>query len=220
MDDVNVKGKNKSSKSSKSIKRSDEDMFYLENQQVEQLGDLGSDGGRHWYIVQTYSSYENRVKADLEKRIESMGMSDRIFQVLVPVEHHIVLKEGRPRQTKRKLFPSYVLVEMILDEKAWHVVRHTPGVTGFIGAGNHPVPLKKSEVERLMSTLKKSEESEPERELEFEPGDQVIVIMGQAKGQSGTVTEVLPDDGLVKFKSVLNGTETVFEVDYKELKKI
>ena len=213
-----MSGANGKANKVKKAKRSDEDMLYLENSKLEQLS-LESDGGRHWYAVQTYSSYENRVKADLEKRIESMGMSDYIFEVLVPIEHHVVMKEGRTRQTKRKLFPSYVLVDMILDEKSWHAVRHTPGVTGFVGAGNHPVPLGKAEVEQIMAELRQSEEA-PKRELEFEVGDQVEVISGSAKGQSGTVIEVLPDDGIVKFKAVFDGTERIFEVDYTELKKI
>lgn len=216
MSGTNVNGKKNKDKKEK---RSDEDMFYLENQQIEQLGNVNSDGGRHWYIVQTYSSYENRVKADLEKRIESMGMSDSIFDVLIPVEERVIMKEGHSRQTKRKLFPSYVLVDMILDEQSWHVVRHTPGVTGFVGAGNHPVPLKKREVEQLMSAIKNSE-SNPRLELDFNVGDQVMIIDGQIKGQSGTVTDVLPEKGIVKFTSVLNGTEKTFEINYKELKKI
>lgn len=202
----------------KKAKKSDEDMLYLENSKLEQLS-LESDGGRHWYAVQTYSSYENRVKIDLEKRIESMGMSDYIFEVLVPIEHHVMLKDGKARQTKRKLFPSYVLVDMILDEKSWHAVRHTHGVTGFVGAGNHPVPLSKAEVEQIMAELKQSKES-PKRELEFAVGDQVEIVEGEGKGQSGVVSEVLPDEGLVRFKASVNGVESSFEVDYTKLKKI
>lgn len=202
----------------KKTKKSDEDMLYLENSKLEQLS-LESDGGRHWYAVQTYSSYENRVKIDLEKRIESMGMSDYIFEVLVPIEHHVMLKDGKARQTKRKLFPSYVLVDMILDEKSWHAVRHTPGVTGFVGAGNHPVPLGKAEVEQIMAELKQSEES-PKRELEFAVGDQVEIVEGEGKGQSGVVVEVLPDEGRVKFKTVFDEAERILDVDYTELKKI
>ena len=202
----------------KKAKKSDEDMLYLENSKLEQLS-LESDGGRHWYAVQTYSSYENRVKIDLEKRIESMGMSDYIFEVLVPIEHHVMLKDGKARQTKRKLFPSYVLVDMILDEKSWHAVRHTPGVTGFVGAGNHPVPLGKDEVEQIMAELKQSEES-PKRELEFAVGDQVEIVEGEGKGQSGVVVEVLPDEGRVKFKTVFDEAERILDVDYTELKKI
>jgi len=96
---------------------------------------------RRWYVIQTYAGYENKVKANLEQRIATMGMEDKIFRVLVPTEERVYVKDGKHKKVKRKVFPGYVLVEMILDDQSWYVVRHTPGVTGFVGAGNSPIPL-------------------------------------------------------------------------------
>lgn len=102
---------------------------------------FGNTQERSWYIVQTYSGYENKVKANLEQRIATMGMEDRIFRVLVPIEEKVYIKEGKTKRIRRKIFPSYVLVEMILEDQSWYVVRHTPGVTGFVGSGTTPFPL-------------------------------------------------------------------------------
>ena len=110
---------------------------------------------RRWYIVQTYAGYENRVKANLEQRIATMGMEDRIFSVLVPVEERMSVKDGKSKKVTRKLFPSYVLVEMRLNDQSWYVVRHTPGVTGFVGSGNHPIPLTEKEVREIMGKVGK-----------------------------------------------------------------
>ena len=98
-------------------------------------------GARKWYVVQTYASYEKRVKDDLTQRIKAMKMQDKIFSVLIPTETNIVVKDGKSREVTRKLYPGYVMIEMVLDEQSWYTVRHTPGVTGFIGAGTHPMPL-------------------------------------------------------------------------------
>jgi len=108
---------------------------------------------RHWYIIQTYSGYENRVKANLQQRIATMGMDEKVFHVLVPIEERVTVKDGKSKRTKRKVFPSYVLVDMILDDQSWYVVRHTPGVTGFVGAGSYPIPLTEREVSEIMSKI-------------------------------------------------------------------
>ena len=176
-------------------------------------------GKREWYIVQTYSGYENRVKADLKQRIASMGMENKIFNVEIPVEERVIMKDGKSRKVSRKLYPSYVMVEMILDEHSWHVVRHTPGVTGFIGAGTHPIPLSEEEVRRLKAVLNKDKEKS-KVELDIKVGDTVVVTSGDFKDMTGPVVEVNPDKGKVKFTVNIMGRETLTEADYQILEKI
>ncbi len=176
-------------------------------------------GKRGWYVVQTYSGYENRVKADLEQRIASMGMEDSIFEVLIPVEERVVMKDGKSRKVTRKLYPSYVMVDMILDEQSWYVVRHTPGVTGFIGAGTHPIPLLEEEVQRLLA-VKEKNEVKTKVELNIKVGDTVAVKTGDFKDLTGPVVEVNPEKGKVKFTINILGRETVTEADYQDLEKL
>ena len=180
---------------------------------------MNENSGRRWYIIQTYSGYENKVKANLEQRIASMGMDHRIFSVLVPVEERLQVKEGKAKRTRRKVFPSYVLVEMVLDDQSWFVVRHTPGVTGFVGAGNHPIPLSEREVQDVMAKLGK-EQSKPKVEIDLKPGDTVRVRSGPFEGQAGPVVEVLADKGKIKFSVTVFGRETIVEADYSELQKL
>ncbi|MCR4819067.1 MAG: transcription termination/antitermination protein NusG [Fretibacterium sp.] len=175
-------------------------------------------GDRRWYVVQTYSGYENRVKADLEQRIATMAMEESIFNVLIPVEERVTVKDGKSRKVSRKLYPSYVMVEMILDEQSWHVVRHTPGVTGFVGAGTHPIPLSEDEVRRIMSTM--SKDQKPNVEIDLKPGDTVTVKSGPMAGQTGPVVEINSEKGKVKFTVSLFGRETVTETDYQLLEKV
>ena len=169
---------------------------------------------RRWYVVQTYASYEKRVEADLRQRIKAMNMQDKIFNVLIPTETHIEVKDGKSREVTRKLYPSYVMVEMILDEQSWYAVRHTEGVTGFVGAGTYPVPLSQEEVDRIMSGMKTSKEA-PKVKIDLKPGDMVRVVAdGNMKGFTGPVLR-----GKVKFRSdMLGGAE--LETDYKALEKI
>jgi len=174
---------------------------------------------RRWYVVQTYAGYENRVKANLEQRIETMGMEKNIFNVLVPVEERVLVKDGKSRKVSRKLYPSYVLVEMLLDEQSWYVVRHTPGVTGFVGAGSLPLPLSEKEVRELMSRIG-SEQAKPKVEINFRLGDTVTVRSGPFEGQAGPVVEIIPEKGKVKFTVSVFGRETVVETDYDLLEKI
>ena len=174
---------------------------------------------RRWYVVQTYAGYENRVKANLEQRIETMGMEKNIFNVLVPVEERVFVKEGKSRKVSRKLYPSYVLVEMVLDEQSWYVVRHTPGVTGFVGAGSLPLPLSEREVRELMSRIG-PEQAKPKVEINFRLGDTVTVRSGPFEGQAGPVVEIIPEKGKVKFTVSVFGRETVVETDYDLLEKI
>ena len=174
---------------------------------------------RRWYVVQTYAGYENRVKANLDQRIETMGMEKNIFNVLVPVEERVLVKDGKSRKVSRKLYPSYVLVEMVLDEQSWYVVRHTPGVTGFVGAGSLPLPLSEREVRELMSRIG-SAQAKPKVEINLRLGDTVSVRSGPFEGQAGPVVEIIPEKGKVKFTVSVFGRETVVETDYDLLEKI
>jgi len=174
---------------------------------------------RRWYIVQTYAGYENRVKANLEQRIATMGMDEEIFSVLVPVEERVFVKDGKSKKVTRKLCPSYVLVEMKLNDQSWYVVRHTPGVTGFVGAGNHPIPLSEKEVKEIMSKIGK-DQAKPKIEMNLKIGDIVKVKSGPFEGQVGPVVEIVPEKGKVKFTVTVFGRETVVETDYMELEKL
>ena len=178
-------------------------------------------GERRWYVVQTYSGYENRVKANLEQRIATMSMEDSIFSVLIPIEERLSVKEGKSRKITRKLYPSYVLVEMCLDEQSWYVVRHTPGITGFVGAGTHPLPLSEKEVREILGKLDKDQE-QPKIKLEIniDRGDTVKVKEGPFEGQVGPVVEVNPEKGKVKFTVSVFGRETVIEADFMSLEKL
>lgn len=147
-----------------------------------------------------------------------MGMEDRIFRVLVPIEEKDTIKDGKAKRVRRKIFPSYVLVDMVLEDQSWYVVRHTPGVTGFVGSGNHPIPLTPKEVDEIMSKL--SKEAKPKMEVDYSIGDMVQVKTGALAGQAGQVVEIDTDKGKIKFTVTIFGRETVAEADYTELEKI
>lgn len=174
---------------------------------------------RLWYVVQTYAGYENKVKANLDQRIATMGMEDRIFRVLVPVEERLYTKDGKSKRVRRKVFPSYVLVEMVLEDQSWYVVRHTPGVTGFVGAGSHPIPLTSKEVAEVMAKIGK-DQMKPRVEIDFKEGDTVRVKTGALAGNAGPVVSVSPDKGKVKFSVMVFGRETLVEADHTELEKL
>lgn len=148
-----------------------------------------------------------------------MGMEDRIFSVLVPIEEKVEIKDGKSKRKTRKLFPSYVLVEMRLNDQSWYVVRHTPGVTGFVGSGNHPIPLSEKEVREIMSKVG-LEQAKPKIELNLQIGDTIKVKSGPFEGHVGPVVEVNPEKGKVKFSVTVFGRETAAEIDYTELEKL
>lgn len=173
---------------------------------------------RRWYLVQTSSGYEERVRADIEQRVESLHMQDQVFQVLVP-KHNIEVKKGEKKTLKEvKLFPCYVFVEMFLDERSWYVVRHTPGVTGFVGSGNHPLPMRQDEVDKLMTALGKKEPVK--LAPKFKVGDRIRVQFGVFKGSLGVVSEVDADRSKVKFDTEFLGRNTTVEADFAELEKL
>lgn len=172
---------------------------------------------KHWYVVHTYSGYENKVKANLEKRVESMNMGDKIFRVVVPMEEEIVNKDGKKKVVKRKVYPGYVLVEMIQTDDSWYVVRNTPGVTGFVGAGNRPIPLDESEVKAI---LKQMGVDEPRPRVAFEPGTEVRVISGPFSGFTGVVEEVNLERGRLRVILSMFGRETPVEFEFSQVEKI
>ncbi|NLZ39030.1 MAG: transcription termination/antitermination protein NusG [Firmicutes bacterium] len=172
---------------------------------------------KNWYVVHTYAGYENKVKTNLEKRVESMEMQDKIFRVLVPMEKEFEVKDGKKRSVMKKVFPGYVLVEMIMTDDSWYVVRNTPGVTGFVGPGSRPIPLSETEVNQI---LKQMGMDEPKPKIDFEPGESVRVIEGPFADFVGSVEEVLPDRQKVKVLVSMFGRETPVELDFYQVEKL
>lgn len=176
---------------------------------------------KNWYVVHTYSGYENRVKANLEKRVETMGMQEYIFRVIVPEHEEIDLKDGKKRTVKRKVFPGYVLVEMILTDESWYVVRNTPGVTGFIGSsggGAKPTPLLPEEADRLLRQMGLAKKTIGE--LDLVVGDVIEVLDGPFEHFQGKVEEIDADKGKVKVIVDMFGRETKMELDFTQIQKV
>ncbi|NLT95313.1 MAG: transcription termination/antitermination protein NusG [Clostridia bacterium] len=172
---------------------------------------------KKWYVIHTYSGYENKVKANLEKRIESMNMGDKIFRILVPMEDEVELKDGKKKVVKRKVFPGYVLVEMKMTDDSWYVVRNTTGVTGFVGTGAKPVPLHDSEAKAL---LKQMGVEEPKARIDLNVGQNVRVNSGPFENFLGTIEEIYPEKGKVKVLLSMFGRETPVELDFTQVDKI
>lgn len=170
-----------------------------------------------WYVVHTYSGYENKVKANLERRVESMGMEDKIFRVVVPTEEIIDYKDGKKRVTQKKIFPGYVLVEMVVTDDSWYVVRNTPGVTGFVGSGVKPTPLDQDEAEKILASM--GVESIAAR-FDFQVGSNVKVISGPFANFSGTIQEVNLDRSKVKVSISMFGRETPVELEFHQIEKL
>jgi transcriptional antiterminator NusG len=175
------------------------------------------EGGRNWYVVHSYSGYENKVKKNLEHRIESLGMQDKIFQVVVPTEEEIELKEGQRRTVERRIFPGYILVDMLMSEDSWYVVRNTPGVTGFVGSVRKPTPLRKRDVDRI---LKRMRAETPRVKVSFRPGQKVRIADGPFEDFVGAVDEIYPDKGKVRILVSFFGRETPVELDFLQVEKI
>lgn len=173
---------------------------------------------REWYVIHTYAGYENKVKQNLEHRIDSMGVADRIFQVVVPMEDQIEIKNGKRNTVQRKVFPGYVLVEMVMDEHSWSVVRNTPGVTGFVSSGTKAVPLQESEVRRI---LKLDEpEVEPVVTISYKKGENIKIVDGPFTEFLGIVDEVAPDRNKIKVLVTFFGRETPVELDYLQVERL
>ena len=172
---------------------------------------------KNWYVIHTYSGYEDAVAKNLRQRVESLGMEDKIFNVLVPKEKKIKIKSGKRKVVEEKIYPGYVLVEMIVTDDSWYVVRNTPNVTGFVGVGTTPVPVSQQEVE----TLKKRMGVEtPQYKIEVEIGDLVKITDGPFKDFDGKVSEIDEERGKVKVLVNMFGRDTPVELDYLQIKKI
>ena len=172
---------------------------------------------RAWFVVHCYSGYENKVKHNLEQRIESMGMANQIFQVVVPTEEEIEVKEGKRRTVERRVFPGYILVQMLMNDDSWYVVRNTPGVTGFVGMGNKPTPLRQEEVQGI---LKRMEAEAPKVKVTFKPGQKVRIVDGPFNDFMGTVDEINMDKAKVRVMVSFFGRETPVELDFLQVEKM
>jgi transcriptional antiterminator NusG len=173
--------------------------------------------GRHWYVLHTYSGYEDAVARNLKQRIESLDMQDKIFSVLVPKEKKIKIKNGKRRVIEEKIYPGYVLVEMIVTDDSWYVVRNTPCVTGFIGSGTSPVPVSPEEIKNLQ---KRMGAGESRYKIEFSVGDPVKITDGPFKDFDGKVSAVDEERGKVKVMISMFGRETAVELDSLQIRKL
>lgn len=171
---------------------------------------------RAWYVVHCYSGYENKVRYNLEQRIETMGMKDKIFDVVIPTQEEIEVKDGKRKKVERHVFPGYVLVNMILTEESWYVVRNTPGVTGFVGMGNSPTPLRPEEVTQI---LKRMEAEAPHIKVTFKIGERVRIVDGPFNDFRGNVAEIDMERSKVRVMVNFFGRETPVELDFLQVER-
>jgi len=172
--------------------------------------------GPAWYVIHCYSGYENKVRHNLEQRIETMGMKDKVFDVVVPTQEEIEVREGKRRTVERHIFPGYVLVNMVLSEESWFVVRNTPGVTGFVGMGNLPTPLRAEEVAQI---LKRMEAEAPTVKVTFKVGERVRIVDGPFNDFRGVVSEIDMERTKVRVMVSFFGRETPVELDFLQVEK-
>lgn len=176
-----------------------------------------TDNDARWYVVHTYSGYENKVKQNLEHRIESMEMRDQIYRVVVPDEEQIEIKNGQRRTVKRKMYPGYVLVQMKLSDDSWYVVRNTPGVTGFVGMGNRPTPLEQDEVKKI---LKQMEEEAPKVNVNYQVGQAVKITDGPFTDFEGVVDMIDQERGRVRVMVSFFGRDMPVELDFLQVVRL
>lgn len=174
-------------------------------------------GERNWYAIHTYSGYENAVARNLKQRIDSLNMNDKIFDVVVPTEKKIRVKGGKRVTEEERIYPGYVLVEMIVDDESWFVVRNTPRVTGFVGSGTQPVPLSKAEYDSLMNRMTTET---VKHKVDLSIGDLVLIVDGPFKELEGKVGEVDEESGKIKVLVSMFGRETPVELDYLQVKRV
>jgi transcriptional antiterminator NusG len=170
-----------------------------------------------WYVIHSYSGYENKVKQNLEQRIASMNMQDQIFRVVVPTENEIEVRDGKRREYKRRIFPGYVLVEMLMNDDSWSVVRNTPSVTGFVGMGTKPTPLRDEEIGRILTRM---EAEAPTVKVAFKPGQKVRIIQGPFADFIGSVDDINMEKGKVRVMVSFFGRETPVELDFLQVEKV
>jgi transcriptional antiterminator NusG len=169
-----------------------------------------------WYVLHTYSGYENKVRQNLLHRVETMDVADKVFEVVIPMQEEIEIRGGQRHTVQRKVFPGYVLVRMILDDESWHVVRNTPGVTGFVGVGNRPVPLDQAEAEAIIRGAKAEQ---PKVRMTLLPGDVVRIIDGPFTDFRGVVDEVDNEKGKVRVLVSFFGRETPVTLDFLQVER-
>ena len=174
-------------------------------------------GEKQWFVIHTYSGYEQRVQTNLEHRIKSMDAEDNIFQVVIPTENEIEIRDGQRRTVAKKVFPGYILVEMVLNDESWNVVRNTPGVTGFVGAGTKPVPLDEEEVKAIFDQMRVET---PRIKVGFSKRESVRVVDGPIIDFIGTVDEIYPEKGKVRVLISFFGRETPVELDFLQVERL
>lgn len=184
-------------------------------EKTESLPDEGATD-RAWYVIHCYSGYENKVRYNLEQRIETMGMKDRIFDVVIPTQEEIEVRDGKRRTVERHVFPGYVLVNMTLTEESWYVVRNTPGVTGFVGMGNDPTPLRPEEVQQI---LRRMEAEAPLVKVTFKIGERVRIVDGPFNDFRGIVSDIDMEKTKVRVMVNFFGRETPVELDFLQVEK-
>jgi transcriptional antiterminator NusG len=177
----------------------------------------GVDDDRSWFVIHCYSGYENKVRHNLEQRIESMGMKDQIFDVVIPTQEEIEVRDGKRRSIERHVFPGYVLVNMVMSEESWYVVRNTPGVTGFVGMGNDPIPLRPEEVSQI---LRRMEAEAPTIKVTYKPGEKVRIVDGPFNDFPGVVDEIDMDRSKVRVMVNFFGRSTPVELDFLQVEKM
>ena len=202
---------------SPNVKLSDDTALTNTDEQLTPQEDQSeSEDDRDWYVVHCYSGYENKVRHNLEQRIETMGMKDKIFDVVVPTEEEIEVKDGKRRTVERRVFPGYILVNLTLSEESWYVVRNTPGVTGFVGMGNNPTPLRPEEVAQI---IKRMEADAPRIKVTFKSGERVRIVDGPFNDFRGTVSEIDMERAKVRVMVNFFGRETPVELDFLQVEK-
>ncbi|MHB9033695.1 MAG: transcription termination/antitermination protein NusG [Anaerolineae bacterium] len=211
-DDDEIEPKPAPKKPRKSTKR-DDDGYVEEDLETAHRGS----GAVEWFVVHSYSGYENKVRTNLEQRIASMGMQDKIFKVVVPTEEEVEIRDGQKRSSRRRVFPGYILVQMIMDDESWYVVRNTPGVTGFVGSGAKPSPLTDDDVAKILNRM---EAETPRVKVSFRVGETVRIIEGPFADFMAVVDELYPDRGKVRVLVSFFGRETPVEMDFMQVERI
>lgn len=196
----------------------DKQIMEDEANQVEEVLEQEPQIRGEWYVVHTYSGYENKIKVDLTKRVESMNMHDKIFDIIIPEEQEVEYKGGKRKVTSKRVFPGYVIVNMIMSEDSWYVVRHTPGVTGFVGSGGKPIALQPEEITKILRRMGLVD-SKP-RIIDIEVGENIRVKNGPFANFEGVVRELLPDRGKIRVNISMFGRETPVELDYEQIEKM
>jgi transcriptional antiterminator NusG len=195
----------------------DEELLVADAPTSDAAEDGAADELRKWYVIHTYSGYENKVKTNLEHRVDSMGVRDKIYQVVIPTEEEIEIRDGQRRTVQKKVFPGYVLVEMSMDDDSWYVVRNTPGVTGFVGSGNKPTHLEDAEVKKI---LKQMHVAPTRPRIDLQKGHRVKVVDGPFTDFIGVVDDVNPEKAKVRVMVSFFGRETPVELDFLQVQRL